>query len=119
MQALARSIEKPVRFPGQGRALSSPTAGLYRWTSTKKVNILLVDDREDKLIAFQAALSCLGQNLVCARSGREALRQLLEKDFAVVVLDVFMPGMDGFETAALIRQRSRTQHTPIIFVTWG
>jgi PAS domain S-box-containing protein len=82
-----------------------------------KANILLVDDRPDKLLALEAVLSGLEQNLVQARSGKEALRRLLEQDFAVILLDVSMPGMDGFETAALIRQRPRTEHTPIIFVT--
>jgi PAS domain S-box-containing protein len=82
-----------------------------------KVNILLVDDREDKLMALEAVLGVLGQNLVRAYSGREALRALLRKDFAVILLDVNMPGMDGFETAAMIRSREKTQQTPIIFFT--
>lgn len=82
-----------------------------------RVNILLVDDREDKLLALEAVLSSLNQNLVKARSGKEALRQLLQKDFAVVLLDVSMPGMDGYETASLMRSREQTEHTPIIFVT--
>src|SRR5690242_2382654 len=62
-------------------------------------NILLVDDRADKLLALEAILSTLGANLVKARSGKEALRILLNQDFAVILLDVSMPGMDGFETA--------------------
>lgn len=82
-----------------------------------KVNILLVDDRPDKLLALEAVLSDLGQNLYKARSGKEALRFLLEQNFAVILLDVTMPGMDGFETAALIRKRRQSQHTPIIFIT--
>src|ERR1051325_10197978 len=82
-----------------------------------KVNILLVDDRQDKLLALEAVLGTLGQNLVKARSGKEALRLLLKQDFAVILLDVSMPGMDGFETASLIRRRPATEHTPIIFVT--
>jgi len=82
-----------------------------------KVNILLVDDRADKLLALQAVLKDLNQNVVVARSGKEALRQLLQTEFAVILLDVSMPGMDGFETAALIRKREATEHTPIIFVT--
>src|SRR5438105_3982226 len=82
-----------------------------------KVNILLVDDRADKLLAIEAILSSLGENLVKARSGKDALRQLLHQDFAVILLDVSMPGMDGFETASLIRQRSTSEHTPIIFIT--
>ena len=82
-----------------------------------KVNILLVDDRPDKLLALEAILGDLGENLVKASSGREALKKLLETDFAVILLDVNMPGMDGFETAALIRQRERSEKTPIIFFT--
>jgi PAS domain S-box-containing protein len=82
-----------------------------------KVNILLVDDRPDKLLALEATLVGLGQNIVQASSGKEALRHLLQMDFAVILLDVFMPGMDGYETAALIRQRPRSERTPIIFTT--
>src|SRR5436190_1881764 len=82
-----------------------------------KANILLVDDRADKLLAVEAILAPLGQNIVKARSGKEALRHLLNQDFTVVLLDVAMPGMDGFETAAMIRKRPRSEHTPIIFVT--
>jgi PAS domain S-box-containing protein len=82
-----------------------------------KVNILLVDDRQDKLLALSAVLTPLGQNLVEARSGKEALRLLLKNDFAVILMDVSMPTMDGFETAALIRKRPASEHTPIIFVT--
>ena len=82
-----------------------------------KVNILLVDDRPDKLLALEATLLSLGQNIVKANSGKEALRQLLHQDFAVSLLDVFMPGMDGYETAAMIRQRPRSERTPIIFTT--
>jgi PAS domain S-box-containing protein len=84
---------------------------------TSKANILVVDDRADKLLAIQAILEPLGQNVVAATSGKEALRQLLRLDFAVILLDVAMPGMDGFETAAMIRKRPRSEHTPIIFVT--
>src|SRR5580765_6567260 len=82
-----------------------------------KVNILLVDDRADKLLAVESVIAGLGQNLVIARSGEEALRCLLHQDFAVILMDVHMPGMDGFETAALIRQRKKLEHTPIIFLT--
>jgi PAS domain S-box-containing protein len=83
----------------------------------EKANILLVDDRADKLLALEAVLNSLNQNVVTARSGKEALRCLLQTEFAVILLDVSMPGMDGFETAALIRKRPATEHTPIIFVT--
>src|SRR5207237_4515723 len=83
----------------------------------EKANILLVDDREDKLLALETIIAELGQNVVKARSGKEALRWLLQLDFAVILLDVNMPGLDGFETASLIRQRRRSEHTPIIFIT--
>jgi len=76
-----------------------------------------VDDRPDKLLALEAVLSSLGQIIVKAHSGKEALRHLLHQDFAVILLDVSMPGMDGFETASLIRSRPRSEHTPIIFIT--
>jgi PAS domain S-box-containing protein len=82
-----------------------------------KVNILLVDDRPDKLIVLEAILTELGQNLVKAQSGKEALKHVLNQDFAVILLDVNMPGMDGFETATLIRQRQSSETTPIIFFT--
>jgi CheY-like chemotaxis protein len=80
-------------------------------------NILIVDDRADKLLALETALEGLQQNLVTARSGDEALRKLLLQDFAVILLDVNMPGMDGFQTAAMIRQRPRSETTPIIFIS--
>jgi PAS domain S-box-containing protein len=82
-----------------------------------KVDILLVDDRPDKLIVLEAILAELGQNLVKAQSGKEALKHVLNQDFAVILLDVNMPGMDGFETATLIRQRQSSETTPIIFFT--
>ena len=83
----------------------------------EKVSILIVDDRPDKLLAHEVMLADLNENLVCARSGKEALRCLLQQDFAVILLDVNMPVMDGFETAALIRQRGRSETTPIIFIS--
>src|SRR3954452_20395408 len=84
---------------------------------TDKINILVVDDLPDKLLAMQTVLGELGQSVITARSGEEALRKVLEFDFAVILLDVNMPGMDGLETAALIRGRKKSAHTPIIFIT--
>lgn len=81
------------------------------------VDILVVDDVPDKLVAMEAILAPLGQNVVRARSGREALRLLLQREFTLIILDINMPGLDGFETASLIRQRRSSAHTPIIFVT--
>jgi PAS domain S-box-containing protein len=86
-------------------------------TTALPVNILLVDDEPANLLALEAVLGDLGQNLVAARSGDEALHHLLRDDFAVVLLDVQMQGLDGFETAKLIRGRPRSRHTPIIFLT--
>ena len=82
-------------------------------------NVLLVDDHPENLLALEASLQELDQNLVKAGSGKDALREILKRDFALILLDVNMPGMDGFETAALIRQRPSSQYTPIIFVTAG
>lgn len=83
----------------------------------QRVKILLVDDQPENLLSAEAVLESLGQEIVRANSGREALRHLLTDDFAVILLDVMMPEMDGFETAALIRQRERSRTTPIIFLT--
>ena len=80
-------------------------------------DILVVDDNETNLIAIEAALAPVGRKLVLARSGVEALARLLEQDFALIILDVAMPGMDGFETARLVRSRARNRATPIIFIT--
>lgn len=99
------------------RPASASQNGALKTFPELKANILVVDDRPDKLLALETILGCLGQNLVQARSGKEALRHLLKQDFAVILLDVSMPSMDGFETAALIRQRPKSEHTPIIFVT--
>ena len=86
-------------------------------TTEANVSILLVDDDATKRFALKTILAPLGEDVVEASSGADALRQLLRKEFAVVLLDVRMPGMDGFETAQLIRQRPRSELTPIIFVT--
>ncbi len=81
--------------------------------------VLLVDDRADNLLALEAILQGLGQELVQAQSGEEALKWLLTDTFAVVLLDVQMPGMDGFETAERIKRREKTRDTPIVFMTAG
>lgn len=81
------------------------------------VNVLIVDDHEGSLFAMRAALESLGQNLVECTSGEQALRELLKRDFAVIILDVRLPGMDGFDIAAVIRERPRSSDTPIIFLT--
>jgi signal transduction histidine kinase len=86
-------------------------------SANEKVNILLVDDQPARLLTYQSVLSELGQNLVCARSGVEALDKLMREEFAVVLLDVSMPEMDGFEAARLIHDHPRFEKTPIIFVT--
>jgi signal transduction histidine kinase len=83
----------------------------------EKVNILLVDDQPARLLTYESVLKELDQNLVSARSGVEALEQLMRQDFAVVLLDVSMPDMDGFEAARLIHEHPRFERTPIIFVT--
>jgi signal transduction histidine kinase len=86
-------------------------------TTHEKVNILLVDDQESRLLTYDTILKDLGQNLVHAHSGFQALQCLMKEEFAVVLLDVSMPGMDGFETASLIHEHPRFERTPIIFVT--
>jgi len=98
----------------------SPDTGMQPPTeppSQERVKILLVDDTPENLISLEAALDGLGQDLVLANSGMEALRHLLNDDFAAILLDVKMPDMDGFQTAELIRSRKRSRHTPILFLT--
>ena len=84
---------------------------------SERAKLLLVDDRPENLLALEALLEPLGQELVRADSGEEALRHLLQDEFAAILLDVQMPGLDGFQTAELIKQRERTRHVPIIFLT--
>jgi len=86
-------------------------------TVERRIKILLVDDTPQNLVSLEAALSGLGEELVLANSGKEALRYLLDDDFAAILLDVRMPEMDGFETAQLIRSRPRSRQTPILFLT--
>jgi len=102
-----RALLQRVREEGRGRTDSGG----------EKVNILLVDDQPSRLLSYHAVLEELGQNLVDASSGIEALERLMKDEFAVVLLDVSMPGMDGFETAELIHDHPRYEHVPIIFVT--
>jgi PAS domain S-box-containing protein len=101
------------RVTGSGYVASLPDVKDAR----HKASILLVDDREENLVALEAVLKDLGQNLVRAKSGQEALRLLFRQDFAVILLDVRMPDMDGFEAAELIRKRQKSRDTPIIFIT--
>lgn len=82
-----------------------------------KANILIVDDRSENLLALETILAPLGENLVLANSGKEALRHILKQEFAAILLDARMPEMDGYETATLIRTRANNAHTPIIFIT--
>ncbi|MGD1225246.1 MULTISPECIES: response regulator [Streptomyces] len=86
-------------------------------TTGERASILLVDDMEDNLIALEAVLGSLNEPLVRARSGEEAMKALLRQRFAVVLLDIRMPGMDGFETAANIKRLDQTKDVPIIFLT--
>ena len=83
----------------------------------ERAKILLVDDHDENLLALEAVLSSLDQVLVSVSSGEKALRALLKDDFALILLDAQMPGMDGFETAAQIKSRPRTRDIPIIFLT--
>ena len=83
----------------------------------EKANILVVDDLQEKHVVFRTILDELGQNVISARSGKEALRYILEKEFAVILLDVNMPDIDGLETAGLIRQYRKSARTPIVFIT--
>jgi CheY-like chemotaxis protein len=82
-----------------------------------RAKVLIVDDRRENLVALEAILQGLPVEPVSVSSGEEALKQLLEDDFAVILLDAQMPGMDGFEAATHIKARKRTQHLPIIFLT--
>ena len=90
---------------------------LVRGDGVTPPNVLLVDDNDANLVALEATLSSLRCNLVYARSGSEALAHLLREEFALILMDVQMPGMDGYETARLVRARRKTQHVPIIFLT--
>src|SRR5947207_8563982 len=86
-------------------------------TPRRRSNILIVDDQIENLVALEAVLEPLGQNLVRASSGEEALSRLLREDFALILLDVQRPDLDGFQTATFIKEREKTRHIPIIFLT--
>jgi CheY-like chemotaxis protein len=86
-------------------------------SAAQSPKILIVDDRPENLLALEAILQGLGHELIKAHSGEEALKRLLTEDFALILLDVQMPGMDGFETATHIKQRERTRDVPIVFLT--
>ena len=100
-----------------GTAVAQENPELAGQIVPHRAKILLVDDSPENLISLEAALEILGQELVLAQSGMQALRHMLEDDFAAVLLDVKMPEMDGFQTAELIRARKRSRHTPILFLT--
>jgi len=97
--------------------LSSPLAGATEVAVSAPVSVLIVDDRPENLLALEAVLEPLGETLILAGSGSDALAQTLIHDFALILLDVAMPDMDGFETARRIRSGHGSANTPIIFVT--
>src|SRR5438552_15009485 len=94
-----------------------PSTGELPMRAKEKVNVLMVDDQPGKLLTYEAILAELGENLIKARSGSEALELLLKNEVAVVLTDVSMPGMDGFELADTIRQHPRFQQMAIIFIS--
>jgi signal transduction histidine kinase len=100
-----------------GESLAAPARALPEGEPVAKAKILVVDDEPKSLYALQELLAPLGQELMIANSGEEALKLVLRNDFAVILLDVRMPGIDGFETARLIRGRERSRQTPVIFLT--
>src|SRR5215470_4890379 len=102
---------------GSSTAANGMNLDMFETTNEAKANILLVDDRRENLLALEGILRGLDQNLVQATSGAQALKYLLRNEVAVILLDVEMPDMDGFQTATLIREREKTRHTPIIFLT--
>src|SRR3954468_10977771 len=106
---------RPERATTPSNPVSAPIDGIE--SPQAPVEILIVDDRPENLLALEAILEPLGQLLVRAHSGDEALRLLLKHDFAMILLDVQMPGINGFETARLIKSRERTKYIPIIFLT--
>ena len=114
MSTPASNAQQLLRTANTLREAGPTEAGL---ADSPKANVLIVDDRDDKRLVFTTVLEELHQNLVTMQSGEHALRWLLDNDCAVILLDVNMPGMNGFETAQLIRTRARSAHIPIIFIT--
>jgi len=111
------SSETSIGVGDDARIAPQPEAADAQAAAQPQAKILIVDDEPKSLFALQELLASLGQTLLAAQSGEEALKLALKHDFAVILLDVRMPGMDGFETAKLIRGRERSQATPIIFLT--
>ena len=111
---LVRTVDEPPGATPPDFGAVPPAGGE---AAAERLDILVVDDVPEKLLAVETVLAPLQQNLVKATSGREALQLVLKRDFGLIILDINMPGIDGFETAALIRQRRSSAHTPIIFVT--
>jgi signal transduction histidine kinase/DNA-binding response OmpR family regulator len=107
-------METQSMFPPSDREVGNGPSSVER---IEPANILIVDDLTEKLLVFKTVLEDLGQNLVMVHSGSEALREILKREFAVILLDVNMPDIDGLETASMIRRYKRTAHTPIIFIT--
>ena len=115
MAAPLTTPPRPVQVAGARTvATGNATAGAL---VSDPVKILLVDDQPGRILTYRAILEPLGEHLIDACSGTEALKRLMDDDFALILLDVNMPGMDGFETASLIHQHPRFEKTPIIFVT--
>ncbi|MGH2895141.1 MAG: response regulator, partial [Solirubrobacteraceae bacterium] len=112
LQSPAQAPPDPDRQPA-----SVPSAALTPFAEEHPVGILLVDDHKENLAALRAVLEPLGERLVTAESGEQALRALLREDIAIILLDVRMAGLDGLQTARIIRARPRTRHIPIIFLT--
>ena len=110
-------LSQQTPFPPPSVKPSAPSSSSSSTPALHITNVLLVDDQPNNLLALEALLEPLGQNLVRAHSGKEALKQLLTADFSVILLDVQMPELDGFETASLIKDRAKSRHIPIIFLT--
>ena len=111
-----RSLQSQLRWLSYGDLAMDPSNHTGQATDAK-INILMVDDQPGKLLSYEAMLGGLGENLIKAQSGMEALEHLLKTDIALVLMDVSMPGMDGFETAQMIHAHPRFQNTPIVFVS--